>query len=107
MSTQAYISSAAFATGLCPVAGRYGIRAGVAAGFICASLCTATSAIHGGFILYNGGFTAGVTALILLPILEHYMPKARDEIKYPIINVQERITLAGESSDGNESTTHP
>ena len=107
LSTQAYISSAAFATGLCPVAGRYGIRAGVAAGFICASLCTATSAIHGGFILYNGGFTAGVTALILLPILEHYMPKARDEIKYPIINVQERITLAGESSDRDESTTHP
>lgn len=81
MSTQGYINGAAFATGLCPIVGRYGNRAGIAAGFMCASMCTATSALHGGLVLYNGGFTAGITALILLPILEHYIQNPREELK--------------------------
>lgn len=81
ISTQGYINGVAFATGLCPIVGRYGIRAGLAAGFMCASMCTATSALHGGFVLYNGGFTAGITALILLPILEHYVPTVREQMK--------------------------
>ena len=34
-------------------------------------------ALHGGLVLYNGGFTTGITALILLPILEHYIPKTQ------------------------------
>lgn len=43
-------------------------------------MCTATNALHGGLVLYNGGLTAGITALILLPILEHYLPEAREEM---------------------------
>ena len=77
ISTQAYLNSVAFATGLCPLVGHYGKGAGVAAGFLCAALCNATSALHGGLMLYNGGFTAGVATLILLPILEHYAPAPR------------------------------
>ena len=77
LSTQAYINSIAFATGLCPLVGRYGVVPGIMAGMLCGSLCTATSALHGGLMLYNGGFTAGITTLILLPILEHYIPKPR------------------------------
>ncbi len=91
ISTQGYINGVAFATGLCPIVGRYGIRAGMAAGFMCASMCTATSALHGGFVLYNGGFTAGITAMILLPILEHYVPQVRTEMKR--INLRAMITL--------------
>ncbi len=68
-------------------------RAGFAAGFLCASMCTATSALHGGYVLYNGGFTAGITALILLPILEHYIPRTRDEIKSQPFTMQGMITL--------------
>ena len=78
LSTQGYINGVAFATGLCPIVGRYGILAGVAAGFMCASMCTSTSYLHGGLVLYNGGFTAGITALILLPILEHYVHKVKE-----------------------------
>lgn len=92
LSTQAYINGVAFATGLCPIVGRYGIRAGVIAGFMCASMCTATSALHGGFVLYNGGFTTGITALILLPILEHYC-KARKELKPQTISWNSMIAL--------------
>lgn len=72
LSTQGYLNGAAFATGLCPIAGRYGRRYGVLAGFMSAVICTSTSAMHGGFMLYNGGLTAGITALILVPCLEYY-----------------------------------
>lgn len=72
LSTQGYINGVAFATGLCPLAGRYGWKVGVLAGFMCAVMCTSTSAIHGGFVLYNGGLTAGITALILVPCMEYY-----------------------------------
>ncbi|MBQ6834069.1 MAG: DUF1576 domain-containing protein [Lachnospiraceae bacterium] len=93
ISTQGYINGVAFATGLCPIIGRYGVRAGIAAGFLCASMCTATRDLHGGLVLYNGGFTAGITALILLPILEHYIPAAREELKEQKIDFQSMITL--------------
>ncbi|MCI8660008.1 MAG: DUF1576 domain-containing protein [Lachnospiraceae bacterium] len=94
LSTQGYINGVAFATGLCPIVGRYGIRAGTVAGFMCASMCTATSALHGGFVLYNGGLTTGITALILLPILEHYQPHVRQEIKSQASNLQTMFALA-------------
>lgn len=94
ISTQGYINGVAFATGLCPIVGRYGVRAGIAAGFLCASMCTATSALHGGLVLYNGGFTTGITALILLPILEHYIPDVREQMKPQTLNMQNMITLA-------------
>lgn len=74
LSTQGYINGVAFATGLAPMAGRYSWKVGIAAGIISASLCTSTAAVHGGFMLFNGGFTAGITALILVPILEHHFP---------------------------------
>lgn len=72
LSTQGYINGAAFATGLCPIAGRYGRRYGVIAGILAAILCTSTSSMHGGLMLYNGGLTTGITALIMVPCLEYY-----------------------------------
>lgn len=72
LSTQAYLNGFAFATGLCPFSGKYGWKAGVLAGALSCILCTSTAAFHGGFVLYNGGLTAGLTAMILLPLLEFY-----------------------------------
>lgn len=72
LSTQGYLNGAAFATGLCPIAGRYGRRYGVIAGFLAAIICTSTSSMHGGLMLYNGGLTTGITALIMVPCLEYY-----------------------------------
>ena len=77
LSTQAYINGLAFATGLCPFAGKYGFKYGVIAGFLSATICTVTAAMHGGFVLYNGGFTAGLTALVLVPLLDFYKIKPR------------------------------
>lgn len=74
-ATQSYINAAAFATGLCPFAGKYGARVGVVAGIFCAVICTSTSMLHGGLMLYNGGFSAGFTAMLLLPILDFFKVK--------------------------------
>lgn len=104
ISTQSYLNGVAFATGISPLVGRYGYRAGVIGGFLSASMCTATSALHGGFVLYNGGFTSGITVLVLLPILEHYLPgKTREEMKEHI-NMQDMITLVNAipAHPGNE-----
>lgn len=79
LSTQGYINGFAFATGLCPITSKYGWKYGIAAGFLDAVLCTSTAAMHGGFVLYNGGLTAGLTALLLVPILEHYQVQEIDE----------------------------
>lgn len=81
LSTQAYINGLAFATGLCPIAGKYGFRYGVVAGVLSATICTVTANMHGGFVLYNGGFTAGLSALILIPLLDFYKvePKYEDD----------------------------
>ncbi len=105
VSSQAYLNSVAFATGLCPLVGRYGVRAGLAAGALCASLCTATSALHGGLMLYNGGFTTGVAALILIPILEHYSVAKRDKMKQ-YINLQDMMTV-NEGALRNTPATGP
>ncbi|MBR5519853.1 MAG: DUF1576 domain-containing protein [Clostridia bacterium] len=75
LSTQAYLNGLAFATGLCPIAGSYGFKYGVIAGLVSAIICTSTAAMHGGFVLYNGGFNAGLAALILIPILDFYKIK--------------------------------
>lgn len=77
LSTQCYLNGLAFATGLCPFAGKYGYRIGILAGFVCAVICSSTAAMHGGFVLYNGGFNAGLTALILIPILDFYNVKEK------------------------------
>lgn len=97
VSTQAYINSVAFATGLCPIVGRYGSIPGIVAGMLCAALCTATSSLHGGLVLYNGGFTAGIAALILIPILEHYVPNPRNDMNHHI-DLHDMITLRGPSN---------
>ncbi len=77
LSTQSYINGLAFATGLCPIAGSYGFKYGVISGLVSAIICTSTAAMHGGFVLYNGGFNAGLAAIILIPIFDFYKIKPK------------------------------
>lgn len=87
LSTQAYINGLAFATGLCPIAGSYGFKYGVLSGLVSAIICTSTAAMHGGFVLYNGGFNAGLAAIILIPIFDFYKIKPKkidDDELFPI-----------------------
>ncbi len=79
LTTQGYINGLAFATGLCPFSGRYGWKIGVIAGLLHAILCTSTAAMHGGFVLYNGGLSSGLTAMLLLPVLDFYHVKVKSD----------------------------
>lgn len=72
INAQAIVVGLCFASGLAPVAGKYGPIAGVVAGILHYCLVTSVPAIHGGFNLYNGGFTSGIVAFVLVPVLEHF-----------------------------------
>ena len=95
LATQSYINGLAFATGLCPIAGSYGFKYGVIAGLVSAIICTSTAAMHGGFVLYNGGFNAGLTAIILIPIFDFYKIKPKkidDEEIYSIETAKKKLS---------------
>ena len=77
ISGQALVVGLCYASGLAPLAGEFGILAGIGAGMLHAALVTSVPAIHGGFNLYNGGFTAGIVCFLLVPVLEHHRKKAK------------------------------
>ena len=77
VNAQANIVGLCFASGLAPISGEYGIVAGIVAGMLHYCLVTSVPGIHGGFNLYNGGFTAGIVCFIYVPILEHYFKPKR------------------------------
>ncbi len=76
IDAQAIAVGLCFAAAMAPLAGCFGSIAGVAAGFVHAAIVTTVVTFHGGFVLYNGGFTSGITVLLLLPLLEHFFAPA-------------------------------
>ena len=70
INAQAVVVGLCFATALSPISGKYGWGAGVLAGAAYYLLVTCVPDLHGGFCLYNGGFTAGFICMIFLPVLE-------------------------------------
>lgn len=78
INAQAIIAGLCFASGLAPIAGAYGWWAGVIAGAAHYTLVTSIPAMHGGFCLYNGGFTSLLVAIIIVPQLEMFC-KTREE----------------------------
>jgi len=80
INAQAIVVGLCFASGLAPVAGRYGFVAGIIGSILHYCLVTSVPAIHGGFTVYNGGFTAGLVCFVLIPVLESYL-KTKDERK--------------------------
>ena len=69
-----------YANGLSPIAGKYGFGAGILAGGLHCLLVTAVPSMHGGFCLYNGGFTAALICLMFVPQLEKFC-KTKEERK--------------------------
>jgi hypothetical protein len=63
---------ALFSTGLAPIAGQFGWAYGVLAGFINSSVALSVGVLHGGINLYNTGFSAGIVAAFLIPIIEAF-----------------------------------
>lgn len=61
-------------SGLAPIAGQFGWKWGVVAGFIHMTVVQNTSILHGGMNLYNNGFAAGLVCVLLVPIIEALQP---------------------------------
>lgn len=78
INAQAILIGLCFANGLSPVAGKYGWPVGILAGMLHFCLVTSVPLLHGGFCLYNGGFTCGFICMLLLPVLERFC-KTREE----------------------------
>ncbi len=64
---------AIFAAGLSPIAGQFGIFAGMLAGMLHGVIVVCTSSLYGGLNLYNSGFSTGLVAIILVPVLESFI----------------------------------
>lgn len=61
-----------FGTTLAPIAGVFGWKSGVAAGFLHMALVMNIGYLHGGMNLYNNGFSGGMVAAILVPIISAF-----------------------------------
>ena len=69
-----------YTNGLSPIADKYGWRYGFIASVMHYLLVTSVPTLHGGYCLYNGGFTAALICLILVPELERFF-KTKEERK--------------------------
>ena len=67
-----------FCTGLAPIAGQFGWRWGIVAGFLHMAIVQNTGILHGGMNLYNNGFAAGLVCILLIPIIEALRPEEED-----------------------------
>lgn len=65
-------------TGLAPIAGQFGGAWGMAAGFLHMAIVQNTSYLYGGLNLYNNGFSAGITCIIMIPLIEALKTEPED-----------------------------
>jgi hypothetical protein len=72
INAQAIVVGLCYANGLSPIADKYGWRYGFVAAVMHYVLVTSVPSLHGGYCLYNGGFTAALICLILVPELERF-----------------------------------
>ena len=72
VNAQAICVGLCYANGLSPIADKYGWRYGFLAAVMHYVLVTSVPTLHGGYCLYNGGFTAALICLILVPELEKF-----------------------------------
>ena len=80
INAQAIMVGLCYANGLSPIADKYGWQYGFLAAVMHYLLVTSVPNLHGGYCLYNGGFTAALICIILVPELERFA-KTKDERK--------------------------
>jgi hypothetical protein len=80
INAQAICVGLCYANGLSPIADKYGWHYGFIAAIMHYLLVTSVPTLHGGYCLHNGGFTAALICLILVPELEKFF-RTKDERK--------------------------
>ena len=83
LNSQSIIVGLCYANGLSPIADEYGWAYGMVAAMIHFCMVTTVPELHGGMCLYNGGFTAALVCLLMIPGLEHHFKtkKQRRELR--------------------------
>ncbi len=79
LSAPGVILAALFGTTLAPLAGDFGIGIGVIAGFLHLAVVLRSGEWHAGIALYNNGFAGGLTATLLVSIIEWYRANTSSE----------------------------
>lgn len=72
INAQAIVVGLCYANGLSPIADKYGWPCGMLAAGLHYLLVTSVPNLHGGYCLYNGGFTATLICMMLVPELEKF-----------------------------------
>ena len=80
INAQVIVIGLCFANGLSPIVSKYGWFWGMVSSIMHYLLVTSVPNMHGGYCLYNGGFTAAVICLLLVPELERFV-KTKEEKK--------------------------
>ena len=83
LSSQSLIVGICYANGLSPIAHEYGWRYAIPVAAMHFCMVTTTPQLHGGMCLYNGGFTAALVCLLILPGMEkHFRTKHERRSSY-------------------------
>ena len=72
INAAAVLVGVCYANGLSPICDKYGWQYGFVGAMIHYCIVTLVPGLHGGFCLYNGGFTGIFLFIILVPVLERY-----------------------------------
>ncbi|MCF7928708.1 MAG: DUF1576 domain-containing protein [Spirochaetales bacterium] len=95
LSAPGPVLGALFSTTLAPIAGEFGIPAGFIAGFIHLTMVLQTGGWHSGISLYNNGLAGGLTATIIIAVIEWYRSNKEPRKK------RERHSKHEESQEGS------
>ncbi len=75
--------SGLFGTSLAPISGIFGVFWGIVAGWLHLTVTTSIGFLHGGLNLYNNGFSAGIVAGFLLPVMRTFNERGmKKEMKF-------------------------
>lgn len=80
INAQAIMVGLCYANGLSPISKKYGWEYSFLAGIMHYILVTSVPMLHGGYCLYNGGFTAAFVCLLLIPILERFTKTKQERL---------------------------
>lgn len=78
INAQAIVVGLCYANGLSPITSKYGWQYSLIAGVMHYLLVTSVPTLHGGYCLYNGGFTAALICILLVPVLERFCKTKED-----------------------------
>ncbi|MPW25879.1 DUF1576 domain-containing protein [Alkalibaculum sp. M08DMB] len=76
-SSTSFIITVLFSTTIAPIAGTYGVIIGILSGGLHLTLVNNVGIIHGGMNLYNNGFSGGIVASFVVPMIDAFKKESQ------------------------------